>query len=178
MPVSSYAVIPAGVVANRAGVSVYFDLSCTIVWCRVVGWHITSSPCRLLRSPSCRVAPQELERPINIHRWRQLEGSNPRMYELICKVQGLQKRLIGAHEELVQMDARIREKERVYLELKTVLARQPGPEVRPYPMADSAFRFALRVVAVVTSGGGGGGGGGRAGDVCRWRSSCWCTSRT
>lgn len=71
----------------------------------------------------------ELQRPINIHRWRQLEGSNPKLFEMITKVQSLQKRLIAAHEEMVQRDARIKEKEKLYADLRTVLARQPGPEI-------------------------------------------------
>ncbi len=81
---------------------------------------------------SCRL--QELQRPINIHRWRQLEGSNPKLFEMITKVQSLQKRLIAAHEEMVQRDGRIKEKEKLYAELRTVLARQPGPEVRAAPL--------------------------------------------
>ena len=72
---------------------------------------------------------QELQRPINIHRWRQLEGSNPKLSEMITKVQSLQKRLIAAHEEIMQREALIQEKERLYKELRTILARQPGPEV-------------------------------------------------
>ena len=78
--------------------------------------------------PASFLCEQELERPINIHRWRQLEGSNPKLYEMITKVQNLQKRLIAAHEEIVRRDALIREKEKLYAELRTILARQPGPE--------------------------------------------------
>merc|ERR1712146_382392 len=37
---------------------------------------------------------EELENPMNVHRWRKLEGSDPAMYELIQKVRTLQKRLI------------------------------------------------------------------------------------
>ena len=82
---------------------------------------------------------QELQRPINIHRWRQLEGSNPKLSEMITKVQSLQKRLIAAHEEIMQREALIQEKERLYKELRTILARQPGPEVCISPIMISAF---------------------------------------
>merc|ERR1711937_847144 len=63
----------------------------------------------LLREKTrCRALEEELENPMNIHRWRRLEGSDPSSYELIQQVHALQKRLIQKTEE--------------------VLARQPGPE--------------------------------------------------
>jgi hypothetical protein len=33
---------------------------------------------------------EELENPMNVHRWRKLEGSDPKRYELIQKIQTLQ----------------------------------------------------------------------------------------
>ena len=41
----------------------------------------------------------------------------------------LQKRLIKKTEEVVEKDVIIQEKEKLYVELKNILARQPGPEV-------------------------------------------------
>ncbi|KAJ8604772.1 hypothetical protein CTAYLR_001018 [Chrysophaeum taylorii] len=72
---------------------------------------------------------EELENPMNVHRWRKLEGSDPATYEMIQKIQTLQRRLIAKTEEVVEKDLLIQEKERLYVELKSVLARQPGPEV-------------------------------------------------
>ncbi len=43
---------------------------------------------------------EELENPMNIHRWRKLEGSDPTSYEMIQKIQTLQKRLIQKTEEV------------------------------------------------------------------------------
>jgi hypothetical protein len=37
-------------------------------------------------------------------RWRKLEGSDPSTYEMIQKIQTLQKRLIGKTEEVVEKD--------------------------------------------------------------------------
>ena len=71
----------------------------------------------------------ELENPMNVHRWRKLEGSDPATFELIQKIQTLQKRLICKTEEVVEKGLVIQEKEKLYLELKAILARQPGPEV-------------------------------------------------
>nr|CCA22451.1 flagellar associated protein putative [Albugo laibachii Nc14] len=72
---------------------------------------------------------EELENPMNVHRWRKLEGNDPATYELLQKVQTLQKRLIQKTEQVVEKDLMIQEKEKLYNELKVILARQPGPEV-------------------------------------------------
>merc|ERR1719203_1583465 len=72
---------------------------------------------------------EELENPMNVHRWRKLEGSDPAMYELIQKVRTLQKRLISKTEEVVAKDLEITEKERLHKELTQILEKQPGPEV-------------------------------------------------
>merc|ERR1712190_422657 len=72
---------------------------------------------------------EELENPMNVHRWRKLEGSDPAMYELIQKVRALQKRLIQKTEEVVTKDIEIQEKERMHKELTGILEKQPGPEV-------------------------------------------------
>ena len=72
---------------------------------------------------------EELENPMNVHRWRKLEGCDPATYELVQKIHMLQKRLIEKSEEVVEKDLLIQEKEKLYVELKNILARQPGPEV-------------------------------------------------
>eukprot|EP00931_Biecheleriopsis_adriatica_P005896 TRINITY_DN107371_c0_g1_i1.p1 TRINITY_DN107371_c0_g1~~TRINITY_DN107371_c0_g1_i1.p1 ORF type:complete len:872 (+),score=341.42 TRINITY_DN107371_c0_g1_i1:172-2787(+) len=76
-----------------------------------------------------RALSEELENPMNVHRWRKLEGSDPAMYELIQKVRTLQKRLIAKTEEVVAKDVEIQEKDRLHKELTTILEKQPGPEV-------------------------------------------------
>ncbi|XP_077992251.1 cilia- and flagella-associated protein 58-like [Glandiceps talaboti] len=77
----------------------------------------------------CKALEEELENPMNIHRWRKLEGSDPSTYEMIQKIQTLQRRLIQKTEEVVEKELLIQEKEKLYVELKHILARQPGPEV-------------------------------------------------
>ncbi|XP_041065843.1 cilia- and flagella-associated protein 58 isoform X1 [Carcharodon carcharias] len=76
----------------------------------------------------CRALEEELENPLNVHRWRKLEATDPSRYELILKVQTLQKRLISKTEEVVEKELLLQEKEKLYVELKHILARQPGPE--------------------------------------------------
>jgi chromosome segregation ATPase len=72
---------------------------------------------------------EELENPMNVHRWRKLEGSDPATFELIQKIQTLQRRLISKTEEVVEKGLVIQEKEKLYTELRGILSRQPGPEV-------------------------------------------------
>jgi len=76
-----------------------------------------------------RALSEELENPMNVHRWRKLEGSDPVMYELIQKVRSLQKRLIAKTEEVVVKDTEIQEKDKLHKELNGILEKQPGPEV-------------------------------------------------
>ena len=64
-----------------------------------------------------------------MHRWRKLECTDPETYELIQKIQSLQKRLIAKTEEVSEKDVLIQEKEKLYIELKNILAKQSGPEV-------------------------------------------------
>nr|XP_033799268.1 cilia- and flagella-associated protein 58 [Geotrypetes seraphini] len=76
----------------------------------------------------CRALEEELENPMNVHRWRKLEASDPSTYELIQKIHTLQRRLISKTEEVVEKELLLQEKEKLYVELKHILARQPGPE--------------------------------------------------
>ncbi|CAG5878862.1 unnamed protein product [Menidia menidia] len=83
---------------------------------------------QLLRERTRSSVLEEQLRPINIHRWRQLEGNDPGKYQLIQKVQALQKRLIAKTQELEERELLLQEKEKLYVELKLILARRPGPE--------------------------------------------------
>ncbi|XP_065699778.1 cilia- and flagella-associated protein 58 [Patagioenas fasciata] len=83
----------------------------------------------LLREQTrCKVLEEELENPLNVHRWRKLEASDPSTYELIQKIHRLQKQLISKTGEVTEKELLLQEKEKLYVELKHVLARQPGPE--------------------------------------------------
>merc|ERR1719203_2496804 len=84
----------------------------------------------LLREETkAKALQEELENPMNVHRWRELEGADPQTCEMIQKVKSLQKLLIAKTEEVVEKDQLIQEKERLYVQLKNIIARQPGPEV-------------------------------------------------
>eukprot|EP00943_MAST-04B_sp_MAST-4B-sp1_P001560 g1560.t1 len=77
----------------------------------------------------CQALRDEMKKPINVHRWRKLQDSDPEHYEKLQKLQLLQKEIIKKTESVVEKDLFIQEKERLYVELKNILARQPGPEV-------------------------------------------------
>ncbi|NXJ90815.1 CFA58 protein, partial [Corythaixoides concolor] len=83
----------------------------------------------LLREQTrCKLLEQELVNPLNVHRWRKLEASDPSTYELIQKIHRLQKQLISKTGEVIEKELLLQEKEKLYVELKHVLARQPRPE--------------------------------------------------
>jgi len=44
---------------------------------------------------------EELENPLNVHRWRTLEASDPSIFEMVNKIQTLQKRLIKRTEQVI-----------------------------------------------------------------------------
>merc|ERR1712185_695514 len=75
-----------------------------------------------------RALSEELENRMNVHRWRKLEGSDPNTYSMIQRAHALQQNLIRKTEEVAAKDALIQQKEKLYVELRAILARQPGPE--------------------------------------------------
>ncbi|KAK7471520.1 hypothetical protein BaRGS_00035859 [Batillaria attramentaria] len=77
----------------------------------------------------CAALENELAHPRQIHRWRGLEITDPSKFELLQKVQALQKRLISRTEEVVEVERVLQEKDRLYLELRLLLEKQPGLEI-------------------------------------------------
>merc|ERR1712134_178822 len=80
---------------------------------------------------------EELENPMNVHRWRKLEGSDPSQTEMMAKVKALQRRFIAKTEEAVEKDLLIHEKEKLFIELQNILAAQPGPQAAELNMYHS-----------------------------------------
>lgn len=76
-----------------------------------------------------RSLSDELQRPVNVHRWRAMQVVDPERYKLVQRVLSLQRRLLEADEKVAQRDLAIQEKERLYVEMREALARQPGEEV-------------------------------------------------
>jgi len=72
---------------------------------------------------------EELENPMNVHRWRKLDGSDPDMYEQIEKVRALQRRLIAKTEQVVAKDMEIAVKDKEYKDLMRTLKKKPGHDI-------------------------------------------------
>ncbi|XP_076265822.1 cilia- and flagella-associated protein 58-like [Rhynchophorus ferrugineus] len=75
----------------------------------------------------CKALEQEMQNPLNIHRWRKLEGSDPEVLDLLQKIKILQKRLLQQASQGIERERQLKEAERLYLNLRQVLAKQPGP---------------------------------------------------
>lgn len=71
-----------------------------------------------------RSAFEKIQKSINIHRWRKLRGCDPSAYELILKVNILQKSLIYKSEQLVCMELKFQEKDRLFVELNQYFSRR------------------------------------------------------
>ncbi|NXH39639.1 CFA58 protein, partial [Dicaeum eximium] len=92
-------------------------------------WEFNHMQKELLKEQTrCKILEEEVQKPLQVHRWRKLEASDPTTYELILKVHRLQKRLISKTGEVIEKEFLLQEKEKLYMELRHVLARQPGPE--------------------------------------------------
>ncbi|XP_026128390.1 cilia- and flagella-associated protein 58-like [Carassius auratus] len=55
----------------------------------------------------CRALEDELGNPLNVHRWRKLEASDPSSFELIQKIHSLQRRLIAKTQEVVEKELQL-----------------------------------------------------------------------
>lgn len=71
----------------------------------------------------------ELKTPMNLHRWRRLEASDPASLELIHKVNLLQKRLLAQHSLLLAKERQLQDAEKLYLALRATMVKLPGPDV-------------------------------------------------
>lgn len=98
----------------------------------------------------CRALEEELQNPLNIHRWRKLEasgyewtnnvysliverdheqGTDPHTYDLIVKIQQLQKRVLTKSEIAAEKDLQLKELESLYDSLKTTMANLSPTEI-------------------------------------------------
>lgn len=82
-----------------------------------------------------RVLDGELRRPMNIHRWRQMQDTNADTYALVESIQGLQKDIIAKSDELADKNARIAQKERLYVDLRRILSRSGTTTGSVLPLA-------------------------------------------
>jgi chromosome segregation ATPase len=76
-----------------------------------------------------KVLSNEVKNPINIHRWRKLEGTDPGQLETVQLIHSLQKALIAKTTEDQLREEDIHSQEVTYMQLKEVQKRQVGPEL-------------------------------------------------
>ena len=65
---------------------------------------------------------------MNVHRWRKLEATDTATYELMTKIQSIQKRLIAKTEEVKKKEQEYENKEKELRSLQEILMRQPSIE--------------------------------------------------
>lgn len=75
------------------------------------------------------VFTEEMKHPYRIHRWRVLRGKDPSQYELIRKNQILLKRNIRLGVDLVNLENKVQDIQRLYDNLKQQLKHVPDPSV-------------------------------------------------
>jgi hypothetical protein len=113
-----------------------------------------ASLCNLsARRSKIKALSDEQGTTLNVHRWRNLESSDPQRFEMNRQVHSLHKRIIQRNQQIVEKgeahgqrlhdhssssvpqgmfpstELLIQEKEKIYVELKNILDRQPGPQV-------------------------------------------------
>ncbi|KAL6785406.1 FAP189 [Auxenochlorella protothecoides x Auxenochlorella symbiontica] len=108
--------------------------------------------CLLQEQARVKALNEELDRPLNVHRWRKLAGTDPDAYELTLKVHALQKRLILKTEEVAQKELLLQAKEQTYQELKEAHARMPGTDAAEQSSIQQAVaRDRAKQLKVITS---------------------------
>ncbi|XP_013165502.1 PREDICTED: cilia- and flagella-associated protein 58-like isoform X1 [Papilio xuthus] len=77
-----------------------------------------------------RALEEALETPLNVHRWRKLQGTDPDSVTLTHKLRLTQKKVLAQSEQLVLKDRELKETRNLYGAVKDMLALQPSPEIQ------------------------------------------------
>ncbi|XP_013185024.1 cilia- and flagella-associated protein 58 [Amyelois transitella] len=77
-----------------------------------------------------RALEESLETPLNVHRWRKLQGTDPESVQLTQKLRVTQKKVLAQSEMLVLKDRELKETRNLYSAVKDMLALQPSPEIQ------------------------------------------------
>ncbi|XP_049768453.1 cilia- and flagella-associated protein 58-like [Schistocerca cancellata] len=75
----------------------------------------------------CRALEEELQNPLNVHRWRRLEGADPEKHDLVQKVRHLQRRVLNMSKMATDRETQMKEMERRYKELVEKTEKQCKP---------------------------------------------------
>ncbi|XP_049880437.1 cilia- and flagella-associated protein 58-like [Pectinophora gossypiella] len=77
-----------------------------------------------------RALEEALETPLNVHRWRKLQGTDPDSVHLTQKLRLTQKKVLMQSEMLVMKDRELKETRNLYGAVKDMLALQPSPDIQ------------------------------------------------
>ncbi|KAF9799432.1 hypothetical protein SFRURICE_003129, partial [Spodoptera frugiperda] len=77
-----------------------------------------------------RALEEALETPLNVHRWRKLQGTDPESVRLTQKLRLTQKKVLAQSEMLVLKERELKETRNLYTAVKDMLALQPSPEIQ------------------------------------------------
>ncbi|XP_068625385.1 cilia- and flagella-associated protein 58-like [Battus philenor] len=77
-----------------------------------------------------RALEEALETPLNVHRWRKLQGTDPEIVTLTHKLRLTQKKVLAQSETLVLKERELKETKNLYGAVKDMLALQPSPEIQ------------------------------------------------
>ncbi|XP_066902183.1 cilia- and flagella-associated protein 58 [Halyomorpha halys] len=80
----------------------------------------------------CRALEEQMENPLNIHRWRLLEGKDPEKKDLIEKNQILQKKLLRVEQDNGIIREQCASMEMLYHNMRTYLNSLPGRDAVQY----------------------------------------------
>ncbi|XP_066582419.1 cilia- and flagella-associated protein 58-like [Prorops nasuta] len=73
---------------------------------------------------------EEVQTPLNIHRWRILQESHLSKFDPSQKIRLLEKRILQQSRKLIEQDKQIRVAEKLSKTLCNALSKNPGPEVK------------------------------------------------
>lgn len=72
----------------------------------------------------------EMLTPMNVHRWRKLYGEDPEKFDLIERVNALQKRILKQTAVAEDREIYIRESQKMYDSLKEFVLKMPGDDIK------------------------------------------------
>ncbi|XP_055905296.1 cilia- and flagella-associated protein 58 [Eupeodes corollae] len=78
----------------------------------------------------CRALMEDARMPGAVHRWRILKGTQPGKYELIQKVQMLQRRNLRQEVQKVRLEQKLQENEKICESMKKIVEKLPTADVK------------------------------------------------
>ena len=83
---------------------------------------------RLLVEEKLRVKAlgEELENPINVNKWKSIGSDNNDVYELMGKIQAVQKKLISQTEKIITQDLKIQNQKETIQNFEEIYRKNPG----------------------------------------------------